>query len=71
MTPIGPLRLDFAYRLPFGRQRPLFEADATGAIVEVPSYPVDESCFGLFGPHPATPVTDSACVVSVSIGEAF
>ena len=71
VTAIGPLRLDFAYRLPFGRQRPLFEQDATGVIVEVPSYPVDESCFGLIGPHPNTPVTDSACVISVSIGEAF
>jgi translocation and assembly module TamA len=71
LTAIGPLRADFAYRLPYGNPRPLFEADATGAIVEVPFYPVDESCFGLFGPHPVTPVTDSACVVSVSIGEAF
>jgi translocation and assembly module TamA len=71
LTAIGPLRVDFAYRLPYGRPRPLFEADATGTIVEVPFYPVDESCFGLFGPHPVTPVTDSACVVSVSIGEAF
>jgi len=48
-----------------------FEQDATGVIVEVPSYPVNQSCFGLFGSQPNTPVTDSACVISVSIGEAF
>ena len=71
LTPVGPVRVDLAFRLPFGRLPPLFATDAAGQIVEIPSYPVDNSCFGLFGSHPATPVTDSLCVLHISIGEAF
>jgi translocation and assembly module TamA len=72
LTPIGPVRVDLGFRLPFGELPPLYAADAnTGAIIRIPSYPVNESCFGLFGPHPVTPVTDSICVLHVSIGEAF
>jgi len=66
LTPIGPVRLDLARRLPFGRPPPLY--DATGMPVP---YPVDDSCFGLFGSHPVTPVTDNLCVLQISIGEAF
>jgi translocation and assembly module TamA len=71
LTPIGPIRLDIARRLPFGNLPMLFTTDASGAIVEVPSYPVNTSCFGLFGSQPATPVPDGSCVLHVSIGEAF
>jgi translocation and assembly module TamA len=72
LTPIGPIRLDLARRLPFGDLPPLYTTDpTTGNIVRVPSYAVDESCFGLFAPHPNTPVTDGSCVLQLSIGEAF
>ena len=71
LTPIGPIRVDVARRLPFGDLPPLYTTDAAGNIVRVPSYAVDESCFGLFAPHPNTPVTDGLCVFQLSIGEAF
>ena len=73
LTPIGPIRLDLARRLPFGTLPVLYTTDpATGAINPgTNSYAVDESCFGFFGSHPNTPVTDGACVLQISIGEAF
>jgi translocation and assembly module TamA len=71
LTPIGPVRLDIARRLPFGRLPPLYAPDANGNIVQQPPYPVDTSCFGLFGSQPPTPVTDGSCVLQISIGEAF
>ncbi len=71
LTPIGPIRLDLARRLPFGTLPALYATDAAGAIYQVPSYPVDESCFGFFGSHPDTPVSDGACTLQISIGEAF
>jgi translocation and assembly module TamA len=71
LTPIGPLRVDLARRLPFGTLPPLYMADAAGNIVQVPSYAVDQSCFGLFAPSTASVVTDGSCVLQISIGEAF
>ena len=73
LTPIGPIRLDLARRLPFGTLPTLYTTDpATGAINPGNnSYPVDESCFGFFGSHPVTPVSDGACTLQISIGEAF
>ena len=71
LTSVGPIRIDLARRLPFGRLPVLYTTDAAGAIVGLPSYPVNDSCFGLFGSQPATPVTDSLCVLHISIGEAF
>jgi len=68
LTPIGPVRLDLARRLPFGRPPPLYDATAPGMPV---GYSVDDSCFGLFGSHPDTLVTDNLCVLQISIGEAF
>jgi translocation and assembly module TamA len=71
LTPIGPIRVDVARRLPFGTLPPLYATDiTTGNIVQVP-YAVDTSCFGLFGSHPNTPVTDGSCALQISIGEAF
>lgn len=70
LTPIGPIRLDVARRLPFGDPPPLYTTDYAGNIVPQ-SYAVDESCFGLFAPHPSTLVTDGSCVFQLSIGEAF
>ncbi len=72
LTPIGPLRLDLARRLPFGTLPALYTINpATGAINQPQPYAVDESCFGLFASHPNTPVTDGACTLQISIGEAF
>ena len=72
LTPIGPIRLDVARRLPFGRQPPLYMQNATtGAIEQVQSYAVDDGCFGLFSSHPSTPVADGSCVLQISIGEAY
>ena len=71
LTPIGPIRLDLARRLPFGTLPALYTTNAAGDVVPFGPYPVDESCFGLFAPQPNTPVSDGACVLQISIGEAF
>jgi translocation and assembly module TamA len=71
LTPIGPIRLDLARRLPVGTLPALYGVDdVTGAIVPVP-YAANTSCFGLFGNNPVTPVTDSMCALHIAIGEAF
>ena len=70
LTPIGPIRLDLARRLPFGDPPALFAVDATGRDRPVP-YTPDDSCFGLFGSNVATPVPDNMCVLHIAIGEAF
>jgi translocation and assembly module TamA len=69
LTPIGPLRVDVARRLPFGTVPPLFVT--SGNTIQPQSYPVDRSCFGLFAATPSTPVTDGSCALQISIGEAF
>jgi translocation and assembly module TamA len=71
LTPIGPLRVDVARRLPLGTLPPLYTTDASGNISPPQPYLVDTSCFGLFGSQPATVVTDGSCVLQISIGEAF
>ncbi len=70
LTAIGPIRLDIARRLPFGRLPPLFALDTAGHINPV-GYQPDDSCFGVGGSHQATPVTDGLCVLHISIGEAY
>ena len=70
LTPIGPIRVDLARRLPFGDPPVLYQVDAAGAIAPI-SYTPDNSCFGLGGSHPATPVSDNMCALHISIGEAF
>jgi translocation and assembly module TamA len=67
VTPIGPIRLDVARRLPFGRLPPLYVPNDS----QPQAYAVDNSCFGFFGSHPATSVSDNRCVLQVSIGEAY
>jgi translocation and assembly module TamA len=66
VTAVGPIRVDLAYRLPFGKLPPLYDQN-----VQLVDYQANRSCFGLFGSHPSTPVSDGACVVQISIGEAF
>jgi len=71
LTPVGPIRVDLARRLPFGTLPVLYRADpVTGAILPT-SYVPDNSCFGLFGSGGATFVTDNMCVLHFAIGEAF
>lgn len=70
LTAIGPIRVDIARRLPYGRLPALYQLNGT-TIGQVPSYGVDTSCFGLGGSRPATAVTDGSCVLQISIGEAF
>jgi translocation and assembly module TamA len=69
-TPVGPIRVDLARRLQVGRPPPLLTVDAAGNIITLP-YRVNDSCFGLGGARYDTVVTDTLCVLSVSIGEAF
>ena len=70
-TPIGPIRVDFARRLPFGTPPQLFAVEpTTGRILQLP-YAVDDSCFGLGGSNVNTVVADNLCVLHISIGEAF
>jgi translocation and assembly module TamA len=70
LTPIGPIRVDLARRLPFGRLPPLYALNDAGAIAPVP-YTADDGCFGIGGNHAAALVTDGLCVLHLSIGEAF
>ena len=49
----------------------LYEVDAARARSCRSPTPPNDSCFGLFGSNAATPVTDSMCVLHISIGEAF
>jgi translocation and assembly module TamA len=71
ITPIGPIRVDLARRLPFGELPTLYAVDPlTGAIVPR-AYSANDSCFGLFGSNVVTPVTDSLCALHFAIGEAF
>lgn len=68
-TAIGPVRVDVARRLPFGRPPPLFGIE-NGQIGLIP-YTVNDDCFGLGGSGQAHLVSDSSCVFHVAIGEAF
>ena len=71
LTPVGPIRLDVARRLPFGEPPVLYQVDGvTGAIVPLP-YTPNDSCFGLGGSGVATPVPDNMCTLHIAIGEAF
>lgn len=70
-TPIGPIRIDLARRLPFGTPPPLFTINGvTGEPTRVP-YAVNNSCFGIGGSGRSTPVTDGLCAFHIAIGEDF
>jgi translocation and assembly module TamA len=83
LTPVGPLRLDFGFRLPFGRPPPLLSP--TGQEIKYTKsldFPfmedgeedgegVNDSCFGIGGSDRNTWVNDSLCAFHISIGEAF
>ncbi len=65
-TPIGPIRLDVARRLPFGRPPVLLVPDGTTR-----RYRDDTSCFGIGGSRDPYVDSDGSCVLHISIGEAF
>lgn len=73
-TPVGPVRLDFAYRLGTGNHRTL-EVDQPTNGPQV-HYPAQGTCFGIKddpngnGPRiPGSP--EGPCSIQLSIGEAF
>ena len=81
---MGPLRLDFGFRLPFGQPPPLLSPDGQEIKYTVnPNIPtgmepgqedgegVNDSCFGIGGSDRDTWVNDSLCAFHISIGEAF
>jgi translocation and assembly module TamA len=81
LTPIGPLRIDLAVRLPGGRPPPLFDLDGNEITYEKPpdnqvvrgtetGEHVDRNCFGIGG-REDTWVHDGLCAFHLSIGEAF
>jgi translocation and assembly module TamA len=80
LTPVGPLRVDLAFRLPVGRPPPLFRENgdeitynnAGGIATEgtETGANVDRNCFG-FGGNQNSWVHDGLCAFHLSIGEAF
>jgi translocation and assembly module TamA len=67
MTPVGPVRLDLAYRLPVGPGLRVYEEDP-GSLTYLPS----EGCFGLGGGRPnRAGAPEGLCAIHLSIGEAF
>jgi hypothetical protein len=81
LTPVGPLRVDLAFRLPVGRPPPLYDQAGReityyrpGAGNVEPGIEtgenVDRNCFG-FGGNQHTWVHDGLCAFHLSIGEAF
>ncbi len=82
LTPVGPLRIDLAFRLPIGRPPPLYApngAEITYAKGGPNEYVygretganVNKSCFGIGGNSARTWVKDGMCAFHISIGEAF
>jgi hypothetical protein len=80
LTPVGPLRVDLAFRLPVGRPPPLFNEKGVeitynnvGGIATPGTETganVDRNCFG-FGGSQSSWVRDGLCAFHLSIGEAF
>jgi translocation and assembly module TamA len=70
-TVVGPIRVDLARRLQFGRPPPLYVIDPTTGVVTQESYAVADDCFGIGGSGRSTPVTDGLCVLHIAIGEDF
>ncbi|BDG04788.1 BamA/TamA family outer membrane protein [Anaeromyxobacter oryzae] len=65
-TPIGPIRVDFGYRLDVGPPLQVFQQPGTSL-----SYPTRSSCFGLGSGGPTAGAPEGPCVLHISIGEAF
>lgn len=66
-TPVGPIRLDFAYRPDFGRPLQIYAAEGAA-----PSFRESEGCFGFGSGDPnAGGAPEGPCSIHLSIGEAF
>ncbi|MBI3181395.1 MAG: BamA/TamA family outer membrane protein [Myxococcales bacterium] len=66
-TPIGPIRLDFAYRLPVGPALPAVQLPGAEA-----PFPVDRGCLGIGGfSRSAAGAPEGACALHITFGEAF
>ncbi|HLL52205.1 MAG TPA: BamA/TamA family outer membrane protein [Myxococcaceae bacterium] len=67
-TPVGPIRLDFAYRLPIGPPLQVYRPEGLD-----PTYQSEGSCFGIGGQPNLTGAgaPEGPCTLHVSIGEAF
>jgi translocation and assembly module TamA len=65
-TPVGPIRLDFGYRLDIGPPLPVTQPPGPSL-----SYPTRSSCFGLGAGGPSAGAPEGPCVLHISIGEAF
>lgn len=63
-TPIGPIRLDFAYRLDIGDVLP--QSNPLGL-----SYQTRSGCFGLGRSGPKAGAPEGPCTLQISVGEAF
>jgi translocation and assembly module TamA len=70
LTPIGPIRLDVARRLPYGTLPTLYAVDEMTGAIFVQPYQPNTSCFGIGGSS-GTFVPDTQCALHISIGEAF
>jgi translocation and assembly module TamA len=67
ITPVGPVRLDLAYRLPVGPGLPVFEAPA-----ESLTFRPSSGCFGIGSGTPNhAGAPEGICSIHLSIGEAF
>jgi translocation and assembly module TamA len=71
LTPIGPIRVDIARRLPFGNLPGLYQVNPDTGLIEPVPYTAAGDCFGFGGSGQPTPVSDGSCVLHIAIGEAF
>jgi translocation and assembly module TamA len=82
LTPVGPLRADLGFRLPFGRPPPLYDemgreisylkALDNGYIYRPETGAnINRGCFGIGGNPDQLWVRDGLCSFHISIGEAF
>jgi translocation and assembly module TamA len=67
LTLVGPVRVDLAYRLPWGSPPPVYELGGTYLLA-----PPGGGCFGI-GERQGGPTTspEGRCTLHISIGEAF
>jgi len=67
VTPVGPVRLDLAYRLPVGPGLPVYDAPDQ-QLTFLPS----QGCFGIGSGRPdRAGAPEGLCSIHLSIGEAF
>ena len=82
LTPVGPLRVDFGFRLPFGRPPPLFDENGEEITYEKPTgrrlrpgretgANVNNELLRDRGRRRRLWVRDGLCSFHISIGEAF